>query len=102
MSTPTTTSTLVSITVASTTLASTSTRYSGCFIESDINYVGDDFFSTYVNDSSECCNLCGSMPACLVWSYLSQFKFCYLKNNIPTVNSRQNYTGMISGIVSLR
>ncbi len=100
MSTPITVTPQTASTI-STTVASTTKGY-GCFVENYINYLGNDFYSTYVASPSECCNLCGVTPTCVVWSYLTDYKFCYLKNKVPMLSDRQNYTTIISGVVTLR
>lgn len=89
---------------ATTTLAPTTVTNQtvGCFIEVDVNYIGSDFFSTFVANSSECCTLCGNTATCVVWSFLTNASYCYLKNQLPTIEGRYNYTGMISGAVVLR
>lgn len=86
-------------TIAPATAANTTV---GCFVETDINYIGSDFFSTFVANSSECCTLCGNTDTCVVWSFLTNASFCYLKNQLPTITGRYNYTGMVSGAVVLR
>jgi hypothetical protein len=81
--------------------ASTTKGY-GCYVENNINYYGSDFFSTFIDSASECCNLCGRTASCVVWSYLTVEKFCYLKNAVPSLANRGNYTNIISGVVTLR
>jgi len=83
-------------------ITGTTTKGYGCYVENGINYFGSDFFSTFVNSPDDCCNLCGRTPSCLVWSYLVAEKFCYLKNQVPSLANRQNYTSIISGVVTLR
>lgn len=99
-STPTTT--IQTPTTTLTTPTTTTPKSYGCFIENGINYYGNDLSGSYVTSASECCNLCGLTTSCVVWSYLVDLKFCYLKNALPSLESRLNYTGIISGIVTLR
>lgn len=68
-------------TTSSVTMNSFTTRTYGCFIENNINYYGNDFFATYVNSASDCCNLCGQTATCVVWAFLTNVKYCYLKVN---------------------
>ena len=71
-------------TVTTTTTASSlinTTKTYGCFIENNVNYYGFDFFAKYVSSSSECCNLCGQTATCVVWAFLTDVKYCYLKVN---------------------
>lgn len=89
------------VTIAPVTSVSTTKGY-GCYVENNINYFGSDFFSTFIDNASECCNLCGRTASCLVWSFLTVEKFCYLKNAVPSLANRQNYTNIISGVVTLR
>lgn len=80
----------------------TQTAY-GCYVENGINYPGFDMASsTVVASPSECCNLCGRTPTCLVWSYLTTANFCFLKNQVPSLANRTNYSSIISGVVTLR
>jgi hypothetical protein len=102
--TPTTTTT-TSTTPASTSLSTlttlTTSKGYGCFIEYGINYFGNDFSQSFVASASDCCNMCGQTATCVVWSFINDAKYCFLKNALPAINMRQNYTGIISGILTL-
>ena len=107
--TTTSTTTLSTTSSSSTTTSTTSTFPStlttsksyGCFIEYNINYFGNDFSQSFVGSTSDCCNLCGQTATCVVWSFINDSKYCFLKNALPAINLRQNYTGIISGILTL-
>lgn len=104
---PTTSTTTLNTTASTSTTITTTivtpiTKQYGCFIEYNINYFGNDLVGSYVTSPSDCCNLCGQTTSCLVWSYTTDTKFCFLKNTLPSFSSRSNYTGILSGIVTLR
>lgn len=72
----------------------------GCFIENDINYFGNDLNGTFVKSTADCCNLCGQTASCVVWSFLIDIKYCYLKNSLPSIELRLNYSGCIFKFMS--
>lgn len=80
----------------------TTPKASSCLIEFNTNYPGNDIGGSYnINSIDECCNLCGSNPSCNSFAYLESSKYCFLKGQTNSDN-RQNYDGMISGIVTIR
>jgi hypothetical protein len=74
---------------------------SGCFIENNVNYPGNDLATSAGNvlTAFDCCNLCGNDPLCQSWAYMVSASYCFLKNGLPSATNRQPYTGIISGVV---
>ena len=103
MITPPTTPAFTIAAITSTIAVTTPKKY-GCFVENDINYAGNDIpgAAQFVAGMSDCCNLCGATTGCVVWAYWSTYKFCYLKNALPSITQRQPFPTMFSGIITLR
>ncbi len=55
---------------------------------------------TNINNPSDCCNICGRTVSCVAWSYLNDYRYCYLKNAMPSLNRRINYTNSYSGVMA--
>lgn len=77
------------------------TRSSGCFVEVDFNYIGNDISITTAASLGDCCNLCGSNAACAVWTYTTATRQCSLKS-VVALSQRIATVGYVSGIITLR
>ena len=52
----------------------------GCEIEKDIGYPGNDITSKEgVKSQVECAKLCAEKEKCVVWTYTPKAKTCYVK-----------------------
>lgn len=102
---PTSTAAPVTTTVAPVTTTASpvagTTRSSGCFVEVDFNYIGNDVSVTTAASLGDCCNLCGSNAACAVWTYTTATRQCSLKSVIA-LSQRIATVGYVSGIITLR
>lgn len=100
---PTTTTTTTTTTPVTTTTApvGATTKSSGCFVEIDFNYIGNDIAITTVNSLGDCCNVCGANAACAVWTYTTATKQCSQKSVIA-LSQRIATAGYVSGIITLR
>ncbi|XWV26955.1 hypothetical protein QJ857_gp0094 [Tupanvirus soda lake] len=65
--------------------------------ESDTDYPGDAFSSSYIANPEECQLLCIQQPNCSVWTYNTTNKECMLKSTIPP---KHNNLFMVSGVIS--
>ncbi|RNA31728.1 cellulose binding elicitor [Brachionus plicatilis] len=84
------------LTTRTTSTESTSTKVTGCFIETNINYAGNDLKGVgSVENASDCCNLCGLTEGCEAWSYYVEYSYCYLKSSSA---NKDSYEGMLSGV----
>lgn len=99
----TTTAAPVTTTAApvTTTVAPVTTKASGCFVEADFNYIGNDISITTVASLGDCCNLCGANTACAVWTYTTATRQCSQKSVIA-LSQRVATVGYVSGIITLR
>lgn len=80
-----------------TTTEATTTKLTGCFIEPNTNYAGNDLRGVgLVENASDCCNLCGSTEGCKAWSYYIDFSYCFLKTS---GENKDSYEGILSGVI---
>lgn len=80
----------------------TTATFSGCAVETGYVYRNNDISQPITNIASfsDCCARCSQTAGCVAWSYLMDYKYCYLKNALPTVGNRQSYTNSFSGTLS--
>ena len=103
-------------TTTTTALSSTTSRVSFCYIESSTFYQNNDIAGYIFPSPSDCCNggikiffkinykinsnkliACGQITGCLAWSYLTDTKYCALKNALPITANRLAITNAYSG-----
>lgn len=89
------------LTVPATTTVAPVTQTIGCFVENNINYIGNDTLSVLHNSFSDCCNRCGATAGCAAWTWNFLTKVCTLKNAVPAQASRVPLTYMYAGIPGL-
>lgn len=80
----------------------TTTTLPSCAVESGYVYHNNDISQPITNIASfsDCCARCGQTAGCVAWSYLMDYKYCYLKNALPALSNRQAYTNSFSGTIS--
>ncbi len=72
---------------------------STCNIESGFVYNNNDLAQPIILATpSDCCDRCGLTTGCVAWSYLNDYKYCYLKSALPTSANRVAYQNSYSGV----
>jgi hypothetical protein len=78
---------------------STPPKMSICYIESGINYPGNDIGGKFVANSSECCHHCGRMPGCVSFSFHTEHGYCFYKGIMPDEKVGERYLEFVSGVI---
>jgi hypothetical protein len=71
-----------------------------CAINQNFIYPGGDLVGANMNSVTDCCNFCGQTAGCVAWDYLSDCRYCFLKNRLPTPERRVVYQGAFSGVLT--
>ena len=68
---------------------------SGCIIEEDIDYYGNDIkphgFHKVMESQQACADVCKTIMNGRFWSWSSRDKLCYVKSSISGRKSRSSY-----------
>jgi len=51
-----------------------------------------------LSSPSECCDRCGITVGCVAFSYLNDFRLCYLKSALPSLSTQLRYQNSYSGV----
>lgn len=79
----------------------TTTTGGSCNIESEYVYQNNDMGQPLLlpvgSNQFTCCTQCSQTTGCVAWSYLTVYRYCYLKNALPTLANRLPYAQSFSG-----